>query len=242
MSAAEMEPKLREEFINLFKETPCMPLIVRLAWHDAGTYNKSDNTGGANGTVRFEPEIKHGANAGLKKAVDIMEKIHQKYPSVSYADLYQLGSVVAVEYAGGPKIPFRFGRPDGKQEVCTPDGRLPDAAKRMPHLRDIFYRMGFSDKEIVVLSGAHSLGGAHKDRSGYEGEWTPQPKKFDNGYFVELLKADPDPKLLRMPSDMALMDEPEMKKLVETYAKDQSKFFDDYVEAHKKLSELGVAF
>ncbi len=41
---------------------------------------------------------------------------------------------------------------------CPPDGRLPDAAKGPPHLRDIFYRMGFNDQEIVALSGAHALG------------------------------------------------------------------------------------
>ena len=41
---------------------------------------------------------------------------------------------------------------------CPPDGRLPDASKGPPHLRDIFYRMGFNDQEIVALSGAHALG------------------------------------------------------------------------------------
>ena len=41
---------------------------------------------------------------------------------------------------------------------CPPDGRLPDASKGPPHIRDIFYRMGFNDQEIVALSGAHALG------------------------------------------------------------------------------------
>ena len=36
--------------------------------------------------------------------------------------------------------------------------RLPDGSKGAPHLRDIFYRMGFNDQEIVALSGAHALG------------------------------------------------------------------------------------
>lgn len=46
--------------------------------------------------------------------------------------------------------------------------------------RDIFYRMGFTDKEIVALSGAHSLGRAHPDRSGFDGAWTKEPLIFDN--------------------------------------------------------------
>jgi cytochrome c peroxidase len=37
------------------------------------------------------------------------------------------------------------------------DGRLPGADKKQDHLRDIFYRMGFDDREIVALSGAHTL-------------------------------------------------------------------------------------
>lgn len=41
---------------------------VRLGWHDAGTYNKNieewPRRGGANGSVRFDKELKHAANAG----------------------------------------------------------------------------------------------------------------------------------------------------------------------------------
>ena len=41
---------------------------VRLGWHDSGTYDKNmaewPKCGGANGSLRFEVELKHGANAG----------------------------------------------------------------------------------------------------------------------------------------------------------------------------------
>ena len=36
-------------------------------------------------------------------------------------------------------------------------------------LRDVFYRMGFNDQEIVALSGAHALGRCHSTYSGYVG-------------------------------------------------------------------------
>ncbi len=46
------------------------------------------------------------------------------------------------------------------------------------HIRDVFYRMGFNDREIVALCGAHALGRCHTDRSGYWGPWT-----FSGGFF-----------------------------------------------------------
>lgn len=235
----EIETSARTDLNVLFKKTPCMPIVVRLAWHDAGTYNADDKTGGANGTVRFSPESEHKANTGLGLARDLLQPIKDKLPEMSYADFYQLANVAAVEYAGGPKIPFRFGRVDALNDLCTPDGRLPNPTKRMPHLRDVFHRMGLSDKDITVLSGAHTLGGAHADRSGLVGPWTAEPTKFDNSYFVEILKENPNPKLLRLATDLALLDEPETKDLCVKYAEDQDAFFADYIESAVKLSELG---
>ena len=60
---------------------------------------------------------------------------------------------------GGPKIDWRAGRADyANDKNVPPNGRLPDALQGASHLRDVFYRMGFNDREIVVLSGAHCLG------------------------------------------------------------------------------------
>lgn len=219
-----------------------MAVLVRLAWHDAGTYNVNDKTGGANGSIRFMPESGHGANAGLDIARNLLAPIKKEYPDISYADLYQLASVQAIEYAGGPKIPFRMGRKDASESETTPDGRLPDATKKMDHLRDIFYRMGLDDKDITVLSGAHTLGAAHKDRSGFEGAWTADPFKFDNSYFQEMLKGEGAAKHLRLVSDLCLTEQPHTKQLVEKYAADQDAFFADYAVSHQKLSELGCAF
>lgn len=240
-TATKLELDVRAALNSLYKETPCMPIMVRLAWHDAGTYNAADGTGGANATIRFEPESKHGANNGLSVARDLLQPIKDGFPEVSYADLYQLASVAAIEFSGGPIIPFRMGRVDAPAVKTTPDGRLPDADKRMPHLRDVFYRMGLNDKDITVLSGAHTLGRAHQERSGFDGPWTKIPIKFDNSYFVEILKpeAEADPALLRLASDLAILDEDDTRALCEKYAVDSDAFFADYSESHKKLSELG---
>jgi cytochrome c peroxidase len=74
------------------------PVLVRLAWHAAGTYDKSTKTGGSNGaTMRFSPESAHGANAGLSVARDLLDSIKSKYPGLSYADLWSLAGVVAIQ-------------------------------------------------------------------------------------------------------------------------------------------------
>jgi cytochrome c peroxidase len=52
------------------------PVLLRLAWHASGTYDKETGTGGSNGaTMRFMPEGGHGANAGLQTARDFLEPI-----------------------------------------------------------------------------------------------------------------------------------------------------------------------
>ena len=126
--------------------------------------------GGANGSIRFEAELTHGANAGLKKGVAFLKEFKENFPLLSWADVIQLASALAIECCGGPQLPMRYGRVDvAAASQCPREGNLPDAkppfgggARDAPsHLRAIFYRMGFSDREIVALSGAHTLGRAH---------------------------------------------------------------------------------
>ncbi|RZC87134.1 hypothetical protein C5167_042067 [Papaver somniferum] len=230
--------KARRDLRALISSKNCAPIMLRLAWHDAGTYDVKSKTGGANGSIRNEEELKHGANSGLKIAIDFCEEVKKKHPRITYADLYQLAGVVAVEITGGPTVEFVPGRKDSL--VSPREGRLPDAKQGGQHLRDIFYRMGLSDKEIVALSGAHTLGRAHPERSGFGGAWTSEPLKFDNSYFVELLKGETDG-LLKLPTDNALLDDPAFRRYVELYAQDEDTFFKDYAMAHKKLSELGFS-
>nr|QCQ29398.1 ascorbate peroxidase [Camellia fraterna] len=228
--------KARRDLRALISSKNCAPIMLRLAWHDAGTYDVNTKTGGPNGSIRNEEEYTHGSNNGLKIAIDFCEDIKVKHPKITYADLYQLAGVVAVEVTGGPTIDFVPGRKDSK--ISPKEGRLPNATKGVPHLRDIFYRMGLSDKDIVALSGGHTLGRAHPERSGFDGPWTKEPLKFDNSFFVELLKGESEG-LLKLSTDKALLEDPEFHRYVELYAKDEDAFFRDYAVSHKKLSELG---
>jgi L-ascorbate peroxidase len=231
--------KARRKLRGLIAEKNCAPIIVRLAWHGAGTYDCKSKTGGPFGTIRNAEELAHGANAGLDIAVKLLQPIKDQFPIITYADFYQLAGVVAVEITGGPTIPFHPGRKDGP--VCPVEGRLPDATKGVDHLRSVFNDgMGLTDLDIVTLSGAHTLGRCHKERSGFEGAWTPNPLQFDNTYFTELLSGEKEG-LIQLPSDKALLEDPVTRELVELYAKDEDKFFEDYAISHLKLSELGFA-
>jgi len=237
------------------------PVFVRLAWHSAGTFCQFSKNGGSNGaTMRFSPECDDGANAGLDKARAFLAPLKAKYPNISHADLWSLAGTVAIEEMGGPKMKWTPGRTDKPSgDYCPPVGRLPDAARGDDHLRAVFYRMGFSDREIVALSGAHALGRCHTDRSGFWGPWTRAPTTFSNEYFRELVEntwtvkkthkggkwtgpmqyEDPTGDLMMLPTDMALIKDPSFKKVVLEYAKDEATFFKDFAAAWSKLQDLG---
>jgi len=126
---------LRQDITNLIKtDMNKGPTLVRLAWHSSGTYDKMTKSGGSEkGTIRFKEELAHGANAGLDLAVGWLEPFKSKYPDLSYADLYTLSGIVAIETLGGPSIPWRAGRKDAiDASDVTPDGRLPSADKGSP--------------------------------------------------------------------------------------------------------------
>jgi len=230
-------------------------MAVRLAWHASGTYDKADRSGGSNGaTMRFAPESTDDANAGLNIIRDLVAGAST--PNLTVADKWIFGGALAVEFTGGPKIPFvacRADHTDGSQ--CPPNGRLPDASQGAQHLRDVFYRMGFDDKEIVALSGAHTLGRCHRSRSGYDGPWTTNPLRFDNEYFRNLINLEwktvdingksqfadvATGKLMMLPTDMALITDPSFRPHVEAYAKSQELFFHDFSLAFAKLLALGT--
>ncbi|EIW79236.1 cytochrome c peroxidase [Coniophora puteana RWD-64-598 SS2] len=232
------------------------PVLLRLAWHASGTYDKETGTGGSNyATMRFEPEALHGANNGLNLARGLMEKVKQEFSWISYGDLWTLGGVVAVQEMGGPKIPWRPGRIDGFAKDATPDGRLPDASQGSSHVRNIFYRMGFNDQEIVALVGAHALGRCHTSRSGYEGPWTFSPTTFTNDFYKLLFdetwvwKKWSGPKqledkktksLMMLPTDYVMVSDKSFKKYAKAYAEDNDLFFKDFSAAFSRLLELGV--
>jgi L-ascorbate peroxidase len=198
-----VEDEIRQSIVDLMPIEHA-PAHLRLAFHDAGTWDAQTQTGGAHGTIRLRDELWRGENTGWGQAcLELLAEVRTRHPDVSWADLIALGGAAAVQKSGGPIVEVGLGRTDSDEPA--PRSRLPGGYEGPGLLKRIFARMGLSPREMVVLSGAHTLG--HFQHQPF----TSDPWEFSNSYFVRLLAEARRPLL---PSDDGLITDPELFEYV----------------------------
>ena len=175
-----------------------LPGVVRLAFHTCGSYSALDSSGGCDGAwLRFSPDKDAVPNRGtVGEALTRLDAIKEKYPCITYADLYTLAGSVAVEVAGGPPIAWSPGRVDADGPGPSHpsfSSRLPDGMFNGAGLAYFMAQWGFSSREAVaVIGGGHSIGGAEPDASGWKMVFTPSNDKWPtpaNQYFIMLMNS-----------------------------------------------------
>jgi L-ascorbate peroxidase len=207
------------------------PAFLRLAFHDAGTYDVKTHTGGADGAIHLAAELSRMENSGWGSVcIDLLTEVKGRFSEVSWADLVALAGAAAIEKCGGPVIHVGIGRIDATEPA--PEHRLPTTDEGAARLKEHFTGMGLGPRELVALSGGHTLGKANGR------PFTRDYLDFSNDYFQRLL-APEDPELGLLPSDRALLDDPELRPYVELYARDEEAFFRDFAAAFRRLTWLG---
>ncbi len=143
------------------------PLMIRMAWHSAGTYRTFDGRGGGgSGTHRFAPLNSWPDNANLDKARRVLWPVKQKYGAkISWADLMILAGNVALESMGFETFGFGGGRCD----VWEPEEDV-DWGPETGWLDDERYS---GDRDLANPLGAVQMGLIYVNPEGPNGQPDP---------------------------------------------------------------------
>ena len=138
-------------------------------------------------------------------------------------------------------------------------------------MREKFARLGFGDRDIVALIGAHTVGKAHPEHMGFPfRNWDNTPVTFDNQFFDFVLSktglgppswrevVEPDLTLpgqtirwfepssrggwLMLPTDMMLRNDAALRVHAEAFFEDERAFHAAFASAFKRVTELGFMF
>jgi len=231
--------------------------ILRLFFHDCFV-NGCDGSLLLDDTPTFTGEKtafpNNNSARGFDFVDDIKAAVEKACPGVvSCADILAIASLESVRILGGPKWKLMLGRLDARTASRDlANANLPPPTLDVDGLTKAFEKVGLSQKDMVVLSGGHTIGLARcvsfKDhiyndtnidpkfaanrqktckRTGTDNKLAPLDTKsgriFDNFYYQNLVR-----KRGLLHSDQALFDGVSTDDLVLKYSKDECAFFEDF--------------
>ncbi|KAK7314860.1 hypothetical protein VNO77_33388 [Canavalia gladiata] len=266
MSCPFAEPVVKDIVNRALQDDPTLAAaLVRMHFHDC-FIEGCDGSILIDSTKDNTAEKDSPANLSLRGYEvidDIKEELEKQCPGVvSCADILAMAARDAVFFAGGPVYDIPKGRKDGTRSKIEDTRNLPAPIFNASELIKMFGQHGFSAREMVALSGAHTLGVARcasfKNRltqvdptldsefaktlskTCSAGESAEQPfdatrNDFDNLYFNALVSNNGV-----LTSDQTLYTSPQTKNIVNLYAMNQALFFLDFQQAMVKMSTLDV--
>ncbi|KAF7840265.1 peroxidase 7-like [Senna tora] len=162
------------------KDTSLGASLLRLHFHDCAVrgcdgsillnHEKSERRAKASKTLR-----------GFEVIDDIKSEVEKQCPkTVSCADILTAAARDATVELGGPYWAVAYGRKDGRVSIAEEGELVPMGHENMTSLIEIFQSMGLNVLDLVVLSGAHTIGrascGSIQDRIyNYQGTGKPDP-------------------------------------------------------------------
>ncbi|KAK1412451.1 hypothetical protein QVD17_33716 [Tagetes erecta] len=241
--------------------------LLRLHFHDCFV-NGCDASILLDKTSTIDSEKNAIPNANSVRGFEVIDKIKFevdrvcKRSVVSCADILAIAARDSVVVLGGPWWKVKLGRRDSTTASrSAANTNLPPPFIGLPALIKNFKNQGLDERDLVVLSGAHTLGfgqcGTFRDRihndtnidplfashlrticprvgSGSRlAPFDPTPNSFDVKYFANLVH-----KKGLLISDQALFDGGETDKLVWKYSRNQQEFFQDFTKSMIKMGDI----
>ncbi|MQM16286.1 hypothetical protein Taro_049243 [Colocasia esculenta] len=216
--------------------------ILRLFFHDCFV-NGCDASVLLADTATFTGEQNAGPNQNSIRGLGVIDTIKANVEAacngtVSCADILALATRDGVNLAGGPSWTVLLGRRDARTaSQSAANSNLPSPASSLATLTSSFSAKGLSQRDLVALSGAHTIGFA---RSGGGNGLSPidvqTPRIFDNAYYQNLVAQRG-----RFSSDQALFSNTTAiptNPIVQSYIRNSALFFSDFVAAMVRMGSI----
>ncbi|GJN24238.1 hypothetical protein PR202_gb11969 [Eleusine coracana subsp. coracana] len=164
----EAEQIVRLETTRMVRPSPDLAAaLLRLHYHDCFVQGCDasvllDSTPSNNNAAAEKDALPNGSLRGFDAVARVKSQLEQACPGVvSCADVLALMARDAVELARGPTWQVPLGRRDGRASAAANCGELPPLQGDVNQMIAAFAAKGLGVKDLVVLSGAHTLGKAH---------------------------------------------------------------------------------